>query len=80
MIITFTEIWLSGIPTTEKRTSTIKPVSGIAEVITLAPRHAGAVKLRVKAGGDPGNTLVTADVRTEGMDFREWVEALVTVE
>ncbi len=48
--------------------------------IKLAPRRTGAVKVRVRADGDAGNTLVTADIRSDGMDFRQWVEALVTIE
>ena len=48
--------------------------------LTLPARQAGALRLRVRADGGVGNYLVTADVRTEGMEFREWVEALVTVE
>jgi hypothetical protein len=48
--------------------------------ITLSSRESGKLKLCVKAGDETGNTLVTADIRSEGMEFREWVEALVTVE
>jgi hypothetical protein len=48
--------------------------------ITLPPRRTGAVKFRVQAGDQAGNQLVTADIRSEGMEFRKWVEALVSVE
>ncbi len=48
--------------------------------ITLAPRESGAVKLAVRAGDLVGNTLVTADVCSENMEFRDWVEAFITVE
>ena len=48
--------------------------------IRLAARESGAVKLRARADGPAGNYLVTADVKSEGMEFRSWVEALVSVE
>ena len=48
--------------------------------ITLAPRESGTVSVRVRAGQDKGNTLVTADIRSEGMEFLNWVESLITVE
>lgn len=48
--------------------------------ITLPPRQKRAIKVQVRSDGAPGNYLVTADVRSDGMDFRQWVEALVTVE
>jgi len=48
--------------------------------VTLAPRESGAAKFRVQAGGASGNHLVTADVLSDGMEFREWAEALVTIE
>jgi len=48
--------------------------------ITLPSRQSGVVTLRVQAGDDAGNVLVTADVCSEGMDFREWIEALVSIE
>jgi glyoxylase-like metal-dependent hydrolase (beta-lactamase superfamily II) len=48
--------------------------------ISLLPRQSGGLKVRMRAGNETGNVLITADVRTEGMEFREWVEALVTIE
>ena len=48
--------------------------------ITLQPRQSGRVTLKVRADGKSGNFLVTADVRSEGMEFRDWIEALITVE
>ena len=48
--------------------------------ITLPPRQSGGLKVRVRAGNETGNVLITADVRSEGMEFREWVESLVTIE
>jgi len=48
--------------------------------ITLAPRESGQLRIWVQANGDSGNTLVTAGVKSEGMEFRDWIECLVTVE
>jgi hypothetical protein len=48
--------------------------------ITLPPRQSGGLTLQIRAGSELGNVLVTADVRSEGMEFREWVEALITIE
>ena len=48
--------------------------------IELEPRQTGSLKVRIKVPRKPGNRLVTADVKSEGMDFRHWVEALITVE
>jgi glyoxylase-like metal-dependent hydrolase (beta-lactamase superfamily II) len=48
--------------------------------ITLGPRQTGQLRVTVQAGGKTGNTLVTADVKSEGMEFRDWIECLVTVE
>ena len=50
------------------------------ESITLAPRASGSIEVRIKAPNKAGNTLVTADVSSNGMHFREWTEALVTIE
>lgn len=47
--------------------------------ITLEPRKSGSLRMQVRAGGRAGNYLVTADVRSDGMEFRDWVEALVTI-
>ncbi len=47
--------------------------------IELAPRQTGRMKVRIRAPKSPRNALVTADVTSQGMDFRHWVEALVTV-
>jgi hypothetical protein len=48
--------------------------------IKIPPRSVGVVECQVRADGDPGRYLVTADVRSDGMDFRRWIEALVEVE
>ncbi len=47
--------------------------------ITLAPRQSGELPIDLRSDGKPGNYIVTADVRSDGMEFRDWVEALVTV-
>ncbi len=48
---------------------------------TVPARGRKTIPLRVYVSRDakPGNHLVTADVFTEGMAFREWVETIVTV-
>lgn len=52
------------------------------ESITLKGRTNGVVKVRGKmaAGVKPGIHVVTADIKSEGMDLRQWCEALVRVE
>jgi hypothetical protein len=34
----------------------------------------------MRAEEAPGNYLITADIQSNGMDFRHWAEALVIVE
>lgn len=50
--------------------------------ITLQGRTNGVVKIRGKlaAGVKPGVHVVTADVRSDGLDLRQWCEALLKVE
>jgi glyoxylase-like metal-dependent hydrolase (beta-lactamase superfamily II) len=48
--------------------------------ITLPARQSGAVAFHAQSGSAPGNYLITADIRSDGMEFRRWTEALVTVE
>ena len=48
--------------------------------ITLDPGNSGAVKMEVKVTASPGNYIITSDVSSEGMEFRAWVESLVTVD
>jgi hypothetical protein len=48
--------------------------------VTLAPRESRAVALHVHVGDQPGDALITADVRSENMEFRDWVEAMITIE
>lgn len=48
--------------------------------ITLEPRESGSIKLKITALAKGGNAIVTADISSDGMEFREWAESLVTVE
>lgn len=48
--------------------------------VTLPPRQSGSIEVQIRAGSEACKSLVTADIRSEGMEFREWVEAFVTVE
>jgi hypothetical protein len=48
--------------------------------ITLASRADGAVKVRVRVPKKSGTYVVTADVDSKNMHFRNWLEALVRVE
>jgi hypothetical protein len=48
--------------------------------LTLQPREVGTFTFVVASDGTSGNHLVTADIRSDGMEFREWAEALITVE
>jgi glyoxylase-like metal-dependent hydrolase (beta-lactamase superfamily II) len=61
------------------RTGQMLELAGGGSQLTLQPRQSGEVKLRIRAGSREGNTLVTADIRSEGMEFRHWVESLVTI-
>jgi glyoxylase-like metal-dependent hydrolase (beta-lactamase superfamily II) len=47
--------------------------------ITLGAGASGRVRLRVKTPATPGTHLITADVDSDGMEFRDWIEALVIV-
>ena len=48
--------------------------------ITLRPREKGPVPVQIKAASKAGWGLVTADILSEGMDFSDWVEAMVEIE
>jgi hypothetical protein len=48
--------------------------------LVLPARQSGAVKFCVRAEGEKGHDLITADIRSEGMEFCEWVEASVAVD
>ncbi len=47
--------------------------------ITLKPRQSGKVRLTAVTPEQAGNYLVTADVISDGMEFNDWAEALITV-
>jgi glyoxylase-like metal-dependent hydrolase (beta-lactamase superfamily II) len=51
-----------------------------ARSLTLQPREVGSVEIEVRASGPAGNYIVTADVSSSGLEFREWTEALITIE
>ena len=57
----------------------MKLVSSQAK-IQLEPGQLGKVRMSVNVGTNVGNHLITADVSSEGMEFRDWIEALITVE
>lgn len=48
--------------------------------ITLDPGESGELEVAVRVAAAPGNYVITADVSSDGMEFRDWIESLVTVE
>lgn len=48
--------------------------------LQLQAGQLGKVPMRVKVGSVAGNHLITADVSSAGMEFRDWIEALITIE
>ena len=50
-----------------------------ANSITLPSRGEGAVNVKIRAPKEPGVYVITADVDSKGMHFRDWVEALIEV-
>ncbi|MDA1231929.1 MAG: MBL fold metallo-hydrolase, partial [Planctomycetota bacterium] len=48
--------------------------------LKLAAGHSGAVEIPVTTSAATGQFLITADVDSEGMEFREWAEAVITVQ
>ena len=58
--------------------SLVKP--DVSLVVKLDPRRQAAVEFEVRAPSKRGTYLVTADVQSTGMHFRDWVEALIVVE
>lgn len=69
-----------------RRQFSIKPnlprgmkLGSVATKTTLEAGQSRSLRLKVHVDSEPGNYIVTADVTSEGMEFREWVEALVTV-
>ena len=54
-------------------------LNGKVEPLTLKSRENGAVKISITMPEKSGNYVITADIDSNGMHFRRWVEALVTV-
>jgi hypothetical protein len=54
-------------------------ILGGAKSITLASRGEGAVKVKIRAPKKPGVYVITADVDSKGMHFRDWVETVIEV-
>ena len=52
---------------------------GVELSTTFGSRLAGSLEFELRAPDKPGNYIVTADVRSGGMVFRDWAEAMVTV-
>ncbi len=48
--------------------------------IQLEPGQLGRVRMSIDVGNTTGNHVITADIRSEGMEFCDWIEALITVE
>ncbi len=55
-------------------------LSSKQETIAIAPGERGKAIFSLNVGAKSGNYLITADISSDGMEFKEWVEALVTVE
>ena len=71
-------------PVARKFTVTPRALRGLqilsgAKPITLASRGNGAVKVKIRAPKNPGVYVITADVDSKGMHFRNWVEAVIEV-
>lgn len=65
---------------TPRVTAEMEIVDASVKPLTIPSRQTGVVRIQVKVPEQPGHYLVTADVRSTGMEFQDWVEALVTVE
>ena len=48
--------------------------------LRVPARESASIKMPVASTDQVGSFLVTADVESHGMEFREWAEALITVE
>jgi hypothetical protein len=48
--------------------------------IKLDSRAEGAVKVKIQAPRKPGVYVVTADIDSKDMHFRDWVETIIEVE
>ena len=72
-------------PSSREFTVTPKLPAGMTMVNSPAKLHLpagqlGKVPMRVNVGSAAGNHLITADVTSAGMEFRDWIEALITIE
>lgn len=50
------------------------------ETVTVESRQSRAARVRIQALTEPGNYVVTADIQSRGIDCRDWIEALITVD
>ena len=48
--------------------------------VTLEAGASGVARMKLDVAAVSGNHVVTADVSSAGMEFRDWIESLVTVE
>lgn len=48
--------------------------------LKLSPRQQGAIDVMAETPEEAGQYLITADVKSEGMDFERWTESMVIVE
>ena len=69
-----------------KRTLTITPrhhrgakVLSKPDKVTLAAREEGEVMVKIRAPKEPGVYVITADVDSQGMHFKDWVETIIEV-
>jgi hypothetical protein len=51
-----------------------------SQSITLGPGEVGRLTVRLAAAGPPGSYPITASIRSDGMNFEEWIEAIVATE
>jgi hypothetical protein len=51
-----------------------------SQSITLGPEEVGTVTVRLTASGPAGSYPITASVRSDGLNFEDWIEAIVTIE
>ena len=69
---------------TRTYTVTAKTHGGVSIVdrvksVKVKSRATKEVRFKATAGDQPGNFIITADIQSEGIDLREWAEAMVTV-
>ncbi len=55
------------------------PGSEMYVKLTVAPRETDVTTLRIKAG-KPGFHVITVDINSDGMQFRDWCDAMIRVE